>query len=153
MIFFLDRCPVEEHLFRRFLKYLENGPIFDFFPFFFTKHVILPFFNLRAGNACRAITLFFLFQSPSILKNKCGILMRFKKKKSLNASHALCCNFSNFCRWRCRSRHFVLRSFARMQKKEFFKNSHQLSRYQLFHYRLFVVVVVVVFARATPGGC
>ena len=38
---------------------------------------------------------------------------------------------SDFCMCRCQSRHFVLRSFARMQKKQFLKNSHQLSIYQL----------------------
>ena len=55
----------------------------------------------------------------------------------------------DFCWWRYQSRHFVLRSFARMQKKEFLENSHQLSSYQLFHYRLFFSS----FAQGTPGGC
>ena len=69
---------------------------FRFFSVIFTKHVVPSFFNPCAGNACRVITLSFLFQSQSPLKNKCGFLIRFLKKKSLNASHTLCCNFSEF---------------------------------------------------------
>ena len=87
MTYFPDRCPVDEHSFRRFLKYLENRAIFDFFPFFFfffffTKLVAPPFFKPRAGNACQAITVYFLFQSPFPLKNKCEFLMQFLKKKN-----------------------------------------------------------------------
>ena len=78
--FFPDKCSVDENLFRRFLKYIENSVIFEFFPVFITKRVASPFFNPRAGNPCRAIYLFFLFQSPSPLKMKCGFLMRFLKK-------------------------------------------------------------------------
>ena len=98
VIFFPDRCPVEEHSFRRFLKYLKNHAIFDFFfRFFFTMRVALPFFNPRAGNAWLAITLFFLFQSPSPIKKKMRIFNAiFEKKKSLIVSHALCSDFSDF---------------------------------------------------------
>ena len=35
VIFLPQRCPVEEHSFGQFLKYLENRSIFDFFPIFF----------------------------------------------------------------------------------------------------------------------
>ena len=49
----------------------------------------------------------------------------FEKNHSLRPTHySAIFPISDFCRWRCQSRHFVLRSFARMQKKQFLKNSH-----------------------------
>ena len=81
--FFPDRCPVDEHSFRRFLKYFENRAIFEFFSVLFLKRVAQSFSNTLAGNTCRAIALFFLFQSPSFLKDKCIFLMRFFTKNRL----------------------------------------------------------------------
>ena len=87
--FFPDRCPVEEHSFQRFLKYLKNRAIFDFFFRLFLQSASLRRFSTHvAGNACRAIILFFLFQNPSPLKYKCGFLMRFfKKNRSMRPTH------------------------------------------------------------------
>ena len=57
----------------------------------------------------------------------------FEKNRSILPTHyAAIFLIPDFCSWLCGSRHFVLRSFARMQKKEFLKKLHKLSRYQLF---------------------
>ena len=78
------------------------------------------------------------------LKKKSLLRIFFKKYRLIRPTHyATIFPISDFCRWGCGSRHFVFRSFVRMQKKEFLKNSHQLSRYQLFHYRLFFIIIII----------
>ena len=52
------------------------------------KQLTLLTFDPHARNACRVIALAFRFQNPSSLKNKCGFLTWFLKKKSFYASHA-----------------------------------------------------------------
>ena len=52
----------------------------NFFSVLFMKRVAPLFFNPRARIACRAMPLFYLFQSPFLLKNKCGFPMRILKK-------------------------------------------------------------------------
>ena len=122
--FFPDSCPAEKHSFRRFLKYLENRAIFEFFPCFLRSALLRRFSTHRpesmpGDNSILPVSVYVLF------KNKCGFLIRFLKKKSLKASHALCRDFSDFCSWRCQSRHFVLLFFCeKKQEKEFLKNSH-----------------------------
>ena len=79
--FFSVRYPVDKPSCRRFLKYLKNHAVFEFFSVFLMKRVTPLFFTGDAGNACQAIALPFLFQNPSDLKNKCWFLMWFLKKK------------------------------------------------------------------------
>ena len=117
--FFPDTCPVDEHSFRRFLKYLENRAIFEFFSFFFYEARHSAVFQPMCRECMSGVNSILPVSESVPFKKQCGFLMRFlKKNRSMRPTHyAAIFLISDFCRWRCQSRHFVLRSFAWMQKK------------------------------------
>ena len=78
VIFFQIGVPVEEYLFRKFLKYLENHAISDFF-FYEVSHSAI--FQPTCQKCMSGDNSILLVSEPSPLKNKCRFLMRFLKKK------------------------------------------------------------------------
>ena len=122
------------------LEISQKSHDFWFSPcFFYEAHCFAMFFNPCAGNAWRAITLFFLFKSTSPLKNKCDFWKKKKKKKIAQCVPHIMPRFFQFPIFvgGAASRGILYSVLLRECRKFFFKNFAKLLRYQLFHYRLF----------------